>query len=399
VAIVAAINVVGFAAAMTVWRVVEGGRLPPLVYVLVAAFGIVEAVPLYWRRVRPLPVLLVVLLVNFAAHATVALGGGKVEAASGAGVGGIVALYAVGAYASRRDAWIGLGAGVAAIALLEPLTAEPTESVLAVVVGMALATGFGAVLPWVVGYLVRANRGLAAERATTARRTRDLEAERARRAVAEERSRIARDLHDVIAHHVGVMVIQAGAGQRVLHRDPERAMASFRAIQEAGKAALNAMPAVLGALRGDGRPGLAPVPTLGDVDALVEQVEAAGLTVRREVGGEPRPLPPDVELAAYRVLQEALTNVLKHAGPVPATVSVTYGADLLEVAVRDAGPVGVPPAPVVSVSDGHGLVGMRERVELLGGMLRAGPLPGGGFEVVVWLPLVGERAPVAEARP
>jgi signal transduction histidine kinase len=399
VAIAASMNVTGFFLTVAVWRlIVRGIQLPGVLYVLVPLFGIVQAIPLYWRRRRPLPVLLTVLALYVVLELTSYWIRGGVEPATGSGVSSIIALYAVGAYAQRRDAWIGLAAGVVAVALVEGMTADPSARPEEIAVGVTLAPALAAVLPWVVGRLVRSNRGLAAERMTTARRTKDLEAERARRAMAEERGRIARELHDVIAHHVGVMVIQAGAGQRVLDHDPERARAAFHAIQDAGRAALTAMPAVLGALRGDGRPGLAPVPGLRDVDALIEQVESAGMTVTREVNGAPRPLSPDVELAAYRVLQEGLTNVLKHAGPVRATATVSYGPDRLEVAVRDAGPDGAPPVPV-SAATGQGLLGMRERVELLGGTLRSGPLAAGGFEVVARLPLPPEATAAAGAAP
>jgi signal transduction histidine kinase len=399
VAIVASMNISGFLLSVVIWRLIAHEiHLPGALYVLVPLFAVVQAVPLYWRRRRPLPVLFTVLGLYVVAELTASWLRGGVEPSVGAGISSVVALYAVGAYAERRAAWVGLVAGVAAVALVEATTIDPSEGPVEIAVGLTLAPALAAALPWVVGRLVRSNRGLAAERETTARRTKDLEAERARRAMAEERGRIARELHDVIAHHVGVMVIQAGAGQRVLDHDPERARAAFHAIQDAGRAALTAMPAVLGALRGDGGPGLAPVPGLRDVDALIEQVESAGMTVTREVSGTPRPLPPDAELAAYRVLQEGLTNVLKHAGPVRATVTVSYEPDRLEVAVRDAGPDGAPPVPV-SAATGQGLLGMRERVELLGGTLRSGPLAAGGFEVAVRLPLPPEATAAVGAAP
>jgi signal transduction histidine kinase len=203
-----------------------------------------------------------------------------------------------------------------------------------------------------------------------------------REAVVEERARIARELHDVIAHHVSMMVVQAGAERRVL--DP--AQASTRevlgTIERVGRSALTEMRRLVGMLRGDDREGLLPQPALADVPMLVSQLGDAGLPVELRVEGEPRELPVGIELSAYRVIQEGLTNALKHAGRASAAVRIRYGTGSLELEVTDDGagdPADVP-------GGGHGLVGIRERVALYGGELQAGQRAGGGFVLRVLLP-------------
>jgi signal transduction histidine kinase len=206
--------------------------------------------------------------------------------------------------------------------------------------------------------------------------------------VAAERARIARELHDVVAHHLSVMVIQAGAARRLLDVQPEQTRAALAAIEDAGRQGLEAMPGLLRALRNEEQlDTLAPQPTLGELDALVAQVQAAGLPVELRIEGTPRPLPAAVDLSAYRVAQEALTNTLKHAGPAHAQLLVRYGRDALEITAVDNGS-GVEPAVNGSGHrGGQGLVGMRERVSLFGGELRAGARPEGGFAVWARFPL------------
>ncbi len=227
-----------------------------------------------------------------------------------------------------------------------------------------------------------------------------LEAERdemARQAVAVERARLARELHDVVAHHVSVMVIQAGAAQASLPPDAKAASQSLEAIRETGREALAEMRRMLGLLRsqeaaagGAGTEGgLAPQPGLADLAALCDRTREAGVSVTTEIEGEARRLPAGVDLSIYRVVQEALTNAIRHAGPATAAVTVDYGADELRVEVTDDGR-GKPAVGSVERSRqtvGHGLVGMRERVILFGGRLEAGPLPGGGFRVLALFPL------------
>jgi signal transduction histidine kinase len=236
---------------------------------------------------------------------------------------------------------------------------------------------------WTVGRVVRSRTQLAAGLAREAAR---LESERVV-AVSEERARIARELHDVIAHSVSVMVVQAGAAQAVLEQHPERAVESLEAVQETGRQALVEMSRLVGLLRDDSEElGLAPQPGLGELDALVAQVRTAGLPVEVRIEGLQRKVSLGVDLSAYRVIQEALTNALKHAGRARAEVTVRFEHDALEVEVLDDGP-----GCMNAHSGGHGLAGMRERVSVFGGEFVAGPLPGGGFAVRARLPL--EAAP------
>jgi signal transduction histidine kinase len=208
--------------------------------------------------------------------------------------------------------------------------------------------------------------------------------ERARRALLEERARIARELHDVVAHHMSVIAIQAEAAPYRVPDPPEELASSFATIRASATEGLRELRRVLGVLRADGAAGdPAPQPDLGRLDELVAGVAAAGLAVTTTVTGDPRPLPPGVELSAYRIVQEALSNVLRHAGGSDVRVEIVYRPAALELRVRN-GPPPVPPAP--SPGAGHGLPGMRERAAMLGGELAAGPDPDGGYAVAAVLP-------------
>ncbi|HEV2894439.1 MAG TPA: histidine kinase [Actinomycetota bacterium] len=208
--------------------------------------------------------------------------------------------------------------------------------------------------------------------------------ERARRALLEERARIARELHDVVAHHMSVIAIQAEAAPYRVPDPPEELASSFATIRASATEGLRELRRVLGVLRADGAAGdPAPQPDLGRLDELVAGVAAAGLAVTTTVTGDPRPLPPGVELSAYRIVQEALSNVLRHANGSDVRVEIVYRPAALELRVRN-GPPPVPPAP--SPGAGHGLPGMRERAAMLGGELAAGPGPDGGYAVAAVLP-------------
>ncbi|TYB57598.1 sensor histidine kinase [Nonomuraea sp. PA05] len=237
--------------------------------------------------------------------------------------------------------------------------------------------------------LVERNRRLAG----LSERLRQEQEDRARRAVTEERVRIARELHDVVAHHMSVIVIQAGLARYVLGSDPATARGALTTIADTGSEAMAEMRRLLAILRidlnddtgdsgDDDMEGYDPAPGLQRLDQLVERLRSAGLPVEVEITGLVRPLPPGIDLCAYRVVQECLTNVLRHAGPATARVFLHYGAEL-ELRVTDDG----RGADAVRHEDGHGLIVMRERVKLYKGTVAAGPQPSGGFEVVVTLPL------------
>ena len=342
------------------------------------ALILAQTLPLAWRRRHPLAVSLVTGL------ATAGYGLAPYpDLAMPVPVGGLVGMYSVAAWGSRRAALVAGGVAAAVVAVVMSLPRTDADLVDAAFASLGLA---GA---WVLGDRARVQRALAAELSDRAvRLEREREGE-ARRAVASERARIARELHDVVAHHVSMMVVQAEAGPLAVERDPARAAGAFEAIATTGRQALVEMRRLLGVLRGDGQaPSLAPQPGLDQVPSLVEQVGRAGLEVELVVEGEKAPLPAGVELSAYRIVQEALTNAVRHAGPGRARVLVRYGERDLELTVRDDGgggaaaPAGGPPT-----RSGQGLVGMRERVSLFGGELHAGPGPDGGFTVAARLPL------------
>jgi signal transduction histidine kinase len=232
--------------------------------------------------------------------------------------------------------------------------------------------------------LRRRRREIALLRDRASRLERERE-ERAATAVVQERGRIARELHDVVAHGVSVMVVQAQAGPRLLG-DAELARAAFRSIEASGREALVELRRLLGILRtGDEQLAIGPQPGLDSLDSLVEQVREAGLPVVLTIEGEQAPLPPGVDLSAYRIVQEALTNSLKHAGRAEAEIVIRYTASALELRIADNG----APPPANGNGTGHGLVGMRERVALYGGSLETGVVEQGGYEVRARLPLTG----------
>jgi signal transduction histidine kinase len=244
------------------------------------------------------------------------------------------------------------------------------------------------ILPLVLGFLVRSLWDRQHELAAQASELQREREENARRAVLEERVRIARELHDVVAHHVSVMGVQAGAARRVMARQPDKAEEVLSSIEESSRQAVVELQRLLGFLRRSDQPdSLAPQPSLGQLGVLVAQAGQAGLTVELSVEGEQRPLPPTLEVSAYRVIQEALTNALKHSGGKTATVRLGYADNALEIEVRDDGRNSS--ARSTKTLGGHGLVGMRERVGLHGGHLRVGGTPTGGFVVHATFPLSG----------
>jgi signal transduction histidine kinase len=244
------------------------------------------------------------------------------------------------------------------------------------------------VIAWVGGFAVRerSEQVAAAEiRALMAERERDAAT---RIAVAEERARIARELHDIVAHAMSVMVLQVGAVRHKLPDELAEDREALDSVERAGRTALTEMRRLLGAMRNDGDEAeLAPQPGLDGLDSLVEEVGRAGLPVRVNVDGEPFSLPRAIDLSAYRIVQEGLTNALKHSRASIAEVTVRYGSDELQLEIRDDG-IGTATTDGL----GHGLVGIRERVKIYGGEMSAGTANGGGFILSTRLPLVGERA-------
>lgn len=217
------------------------------------------------------------------------------------------------------------------------------------------------------------------------------QAEALRHAAEHERARIARDLHDVVTHNVSVMVIQAGAARTVMPTDPDQAREALLAVEAGGRAAMTELRHVMGLLTMDGdgpdpasASSLTPQPGLGRLEALVQRVRETGTPVELTVADEPRPLLPGIELTAYRVVQEALTNTVKHAAGATATVRISYGAELLRVEVTDTG--GTPGASAAT-GNGHGLIGLRERLAVYGGTLHTGPRLTGGYRVTAQIPL------------
>jgi len=238
---------------------------------------------------------------------------------------------------------------------------------------------------WWFGDTVRISRKREAELAA---KTIELEREReenAAQAVLAERLRIARELHDVVANHVSVVGVQAGAARRILARNPDQAVAALTAIEETSRLAVQELQQLLELLRdGSGEPPRSAQPGLAQLNDLVQHMRAAGLPVTLRIEGAPRPVPPAVELSIYRIVQEGLTNTLKHAGGAPATVTLRYLPDGIDLTIDDSGLV---PPPADAHTRGNGLIGMQERVALLGGTLETGYRPGAGFSVRAQLPV------------
>jgi signal transduction histidine kinase len=335
---------------------------------------VVSGTALAWRRSAPL----LTVAVSLGAMAVESLLGVSLHKPDSPLLIALVAVYTAGAYLPLRDSVVALALAAACIGVSTAGSSTNGHSDLAFTL---VVVGAG----WLVG---RGMHGRVTQTTELAERTRRLELEAAAEraaAVAEERRRIARDLHDVIAHSVSVMVVQAGAAEDVYERDPARVLEPIRAVQETGRAALVEMTRLLGLLREDGAEiGLEPQPRLEELPELVEQTRAAGVAVDLAVEGTPRPLPVGIELSLYRVAQEALTNVRKHAAGSRASVTLRYGDADVELRVENE-----EGRPSAVHSGGHGLVGMRERVAVFGGRLEAGPGPG-GFRVVAVLPARGD---------
>lgn len=335
-------------------------------------------VPIAWRRVWPLGVIAVVLVVVAASSSvTHSFESGYVFFAM------IVVCYSVAANAKLRDAVV--GAAMVATFVLVGFAIDPNRGG----AGDYLFTGvlFGGA--WTLGYLIRM-RGqetqVLKEQAAELDRRR---AEDAQRAVLAERTRIARELHDVIAHSLSVMVVQTGVVRRRLRYERPADSELLDEVEQAGRGAIGELRRLLGILRADGEAlSLAPQPGLDRLPPLLDQMRETGLTVEMTVEGEPSLLPPGIDLAAYRIVQEALTNTLRHAGQgARAELAIRWNGDAVELEVRDDGKGAAPLGP----GTGHGLIGMRERAVLYDGGLEAGPYEGGGFRVRALLPFGGSQ--------
>ncbi len=305
---------------------------------------------------------------------------------SGVGLPLLIVTYSAAAYlatgATARK--LGFGFGAIMVAVLVAGLLWPGES-LSIVDAVASIVFYGTA--WVVGDNVRTRRDHLAEvekRAEAAEAQRESEAARA---IEQERTAIARELHDVVAHGLSVMVVQTAAARRILASNPTKADEALQAVEETGRSSIDEMRRLLGVLRSDRKldTQFAPLPGLNDLETLVDQVEGAGLNVRVQIDGDARALPVGIELSAYRIVQESLTNALKHAGPAKALVRLSFAADELKVEVSDDGRGGA--ARSADAGGGQGLLGMRERVESTGGEFAAGPQVGGGYRVSALLPI------------
>jgi signal transduction histidine kinase len=334
-----------------------------------AGLFVLVTLPLAWRRRYPVEVLFTVIAAAVCAAFAVRPSQGPVTSF----IALIVAFYSVGANCAERRALAGGGIGLAVAAVFiitgQPGTLSPGS------------LGIFAVA-WLIGWYLRRRRGQFSglqDRAARAEQEREAQA---RAAVASERGRIARELHDIVAHSVSVMVIQAQAGQRLIS-DTAQARAAFRAIEGSGREALVELRRLLAILRtADDQLAVGPQPGLSSLDSLIDQVREAGLPVAVRIEGQQVPLPPGVDLSAYRIIQEALTNTIKHAGPAKAEVVLRYDTGAVELEITDTGTAAAPGS-----GTGHGLIGMRERITLLGGDLATGPCDGGGYQVRARLPL------------
>lgn len=382
---------------MTTYRPVWFGQLHPLVIVVPIAFvqvvftfgaaagqhrldqlnaltfiiALASAGVLAFRRRYPIPTLLAVyalLTVYFA----LSFPYGPIF------ISIVVALFNATANGPRLPAWVAGYAG----GLVMYTVMELSHGATSVNWGTA-----GAVFAWIslvmgLGELAKARRDKMAQAAAT-------QAELDKRQASEERLRIAREVHDVLAHHVSLINVQSGVALHLIDSQPEQAREALTAIKSSSKEVLVELRNILGVLRDvDGAAPRHPVASLDQLDRLLERMRTAGLPVELKVAGEQRPVPKGVDAAALRIIQESLTNTYRHAGPTSATVTLSYQPDSLTVQVDDEGrgdPAGT------SVGTGSGLTGMRQRAEALGGTFEAGPRPGGGFRVVATFPTGGEE--------
>ena len=338
------------------------------------ALILLMTLPIAYRRIAPD---VVMMTTGVATVTYYALGYPDTLAA----LGTLIALYSIAAHGNRKiavQALIGTVIGLS----ISVLVTELGELTLQILISNYIIYGTA----WVIGDNMRTRRAYTQEleaRANQLERERETQS---REAVIEERRRIAREMHDVVAHTVSVMVVQAGAARRIIESKPEQARDALTSIETTGRQALTEMRRLTGVLRREEESYKTPQPGLGYLEKLIDQTREAGLPVEVTIEGQPYELPQGADLSAFRIVQEALTNSLKHAGPSHASVCIKYSPNKLELRVTDDGRGAAERLSNGSVA-GHGLVGMRERVAMFGGDLKSGPLPGGGYEVQATLPL------------
>jgi signal transduction histidine kinase len=369
--------VTSLASALEVALTREGPRTPHTTHWFTIPAVALIVVSLLGRRRLPFAAPAALWVV---AAAVTFVDGRLVASTQGLFIAGLLAAFLLGHLPDSRQGRVGLATvlGSAAIVVYN----DPTHSA-----GELVFTPILFAIAWLAGFALyeRATRAEAAEtRATQAEKERE---SAARLAVAEERARIARELHDIVAHSVSVMVLQVGAVRHRLPKELEQDRDALQDVERTGRAALAEMRRLLGAMRSErDELDLTPQPGLGHLEPLLDEIRRAGLPVDLHLEGEPVQLPPAIDLSAYRIVQEGLTNALKHAHAGRADVVVRYRPDELRIDVRDDGR-----GPSVSDGAGHGLVGIGERVKLYGGTMTAGPAAGGGFALTARLPLRGAR--------
>ncbi|MGH2698828.1 MAG: histidine kinase [Actinomycetota bacterium] len=352
--------------------VVEDSRRDPDLWSL--GLILLMTLPIAYRRIVPD---IVMITTGFATISYYALGYPDTLAA----LGTLIALYSVAAHGNRKlaiQALIGTLIGLS----ISVVVAAPEDLTLQILISNYIIYGTA----WVIGDNVRTRRAYTQELEARAARLEKQRETQSREAVIEERRRIAREMHDVVAHSVSVMVVQAGAARRVIDASPDDARDALSSIETTGRQALTEMRRLTGVLRSDKEADKTPQPGLGYLEKLVEQTREAGLPVDVVIEGLPYELPQGADLSAFRIVQEALTNSLKLAGPSRAIVLIKYFPSKLELRVTDDGRGAAERLSNGSVA-GHGLIGMRERVAMFGGDLKSGPLPGGGYQVQATLPL------------
>ena len=348
-------------------------RLEPADPLSVAA-TLVAGLSLVWRRTRP------------ASSFAVFVAGCLVVSLTGHYIGLLsilllVSLYSLAAHGRRRDGVIGLVSSIGVfigLALLDIPDLRMSDLLQACALLLA---------SWAIGDAIRSRRTQQSERLRVAEQEAATAREQAARAVVEERLRIARELHDVVAHSMSLIAVQAGVGGHVIRSDVDAAERALDVIAETSRKALTQTRSMLGLLREENTdPAAAPAHTIDELDALVADIEGAGVEVALTTAGPRRVLDAGVELTAYRIVQESLTNVLRHSSATRAAVNVTFRAEGVDIEVRDDGGGGRVRVEMGTDTGGHGLVGLRERARLLGGNLEYGPVDAGGFRVCAHLP-------------